>query len=463
MVRFSLCVVATLAVLAVRRANGASLRSDADCGSFTLCHTCGSKSGCVWCADNGGKCLSGSSSGGQHSQCSADGLVSTDYCVNERCGQYSACESCATDPLCGWCANGGLHGKGICVEGEATAPLTGSCPAWAYGKCDVEALGAAEPSSADATAGGDDPAGALSDIEKVAAEMSQQKKLTESDEKQLLDKDKKAFNVIRGIKDIITGYQTRKEHEITATSHYKGEFEKKLEEVMAKRRTSLEKVRALLKQEYQEEVQEAGLVHLYLSEQEKTAQEQSRLVNGFDPSKLNAGAEVDTVTDNLFREEKAMQGLERFLSGLTHRDHQLMADLKAQAHTSVEHELHLSALRKMAREEAAWYSCSWLSESKSHDCADFSAKYSGQQKDGDLTAEEHTRVCNEVETKLDDLPATIKRPTTGLSRDVYLSWCVNHVNILCAKCEIPSQDSAIIQQDDAAAAADAAAADAVAR
>ena len=56
-----------------------------------------------------------------------------------------------------------------------------------------------------------------------------------------------------------------------------------------------------------------------------------------------------------------------------------------------------------------------------------------KRRDGELTPEEHTRVCNEVQVRLNEIPAD-KKLKAGLSNDVYLSWCVNHVNVLCAKC-----------------------------
>ena len=118
-----------------------------------------------------------------------------------------------------------------------------------------------------------------------------------------------------------------------------------------------------------------------------------------------------------------------------------MQDLKKHAHTNIEQELHTGAMRKMQREEAAWYACSFLiqnNQADEHPCPKFSSKYVGEQKEGregELTPEENTRVCNQVETKMKTLTADgMVLPKSGLNSDVYLSWCVNHVNILCAKC-----------------------------
>merc|ERR1712000_338845 len=103
------------------------------------------------------------------------------------------------------------------------------------------------------------------------------------------------------------------------------------------------------------------------------------------------------------------------------------------AENSVEQELHKAAVRKMAREEAAWYSCAWLLEKPSRSCADFHENYNGAQRQKDLTPKEHTRVCNEVQTRLNSVSKE-KKPTTSSSRDKALAWCVSHANILCAKC-----------------------------
>ena len=175
---------------------------------------------------------------------------------------------------------------------------------------------------------------------------------------------------------------------------------------------------------------------------EKNVKEESdKIVNGVDASQFTEGAPVDKITSHLNKEEAAMGGLEHFLGSITTRDHVLMQDLKKHAHTNIEEELHTAAMRKMQREEAAWYACSFLIQNNAdeHPCPKFSAKYVGEQKEGsegELTPEENTRVCNQVQTKMTGLKeggAVLPKP--GLSADVYLSWCVNHVNILCAKCQ----------------------------
>jgi hypothetical protein len=439
-----LSIASTASASAIR--GGIFQKADSACGSLTLCSTCEAhtdESGhdCVWCADKGGFCTPGSPETGptDAAVCSADAWTNG-YCLKEdRCGFYTGCHSCLADPFCGWCPDGGLGGKGICVEGETKSPLTGSCPTWEYGKCSEEPLDAAGP-SADGVE--KNAADAMNEIENVAKNMADEKKETEGDEKNLLSAETKAFNVIRGIKKVIQGYKTRKEHEMTATSHFTGEFEKKLAQVMQKRRTALDKVKDLLKDEYKEEIEEAGIVKLQMSNEGKTQEEKMKLANGVDASKFKEGVEVDKITTHLNKEEESMQGLEHFLGSITQRDHVLMQDLKKHAHTNIEQELHTGAMRKMAREEAAWYACSFLIQndaSDEHPCPKFSSKYVGQQKEGvegDLTPEENTRVCNQVETKMTKLKKDdgLVLPKAGLSADVYLSWCVNHVNILCAKC-----------------------------
>ena len=129
--------------------------------------------------------------------------------------------------------------------------------------------------------------------------------------------EKNLFN----LKKMIQGYKTRKEHDITATSHFSGEFEKKLGQVMSKRRTALDKVKDLLKNEYKEEIEEAGIVKLQMSREGKAEEQSDTLVNGVDASKFTEGAPVDKITNHLNKEEAAMGGLEHFLGSITQRDH----------------------------------------------------------------------------------------------------------------------------------------------
>ena len=50
----------------------------------------------------------------------------------------------------------------------------------------------------------------------------------------------------------------------------------------------------------------------------------------------------------------------------------------------------------------------WLLENpKEHQCADFHEEYNGPQRGRELTPEEHTRVCNEVQFRLKNLPKKV--------------------------------------------------------
>lgn len=433
---------ATLRALRTLRGGtpGGGAEAGAGCAAYSLCSTCQAHSvgatgdhDCVWCADDGGHCVAATESG---EKCSRKGLVLNDYCLHkENChSTYSTAYTCVSDGFCGWCPGGGLSGAGVCVEGTATGPLTGFCQSWEYGVSSATPLDAAQPGEA-AAGSATDVASEDAQIEGELESYAEKAKATEHNERDLVGADTKAWNVVKGIKHIVQGYKTRKEHQITATSHFKGKFERDLEKVMEKRRSALSKIKDLLKQEYEAEIEENNIESLKMKEDEKQKEEESKIVNFFDPSKIEEGSRVE-VTEHLFQEEKAMQGLEKFLAKLSHRDKALMKDLKNKAHTNVEHELHTAAARKMAREEAAWYACSYLSQSPEQNCGDFSVDFSGMQKDardGELTPEEHTRVCNEVQVRLNEIPAD-KKLKAGLSNDVYLSWCVNHVNVLCAKC-----------------------------
>ena len=71
-------------------------------------------------------------------------------------------------------------------------------------------------------------------------------------------------------------------------------------------------------------------------------------------------------------------------------------------------------------------------------CYEFHDKYAGTEKARELTAEEDTRVCNQVKTYIENLK---EKPTfaipddktayqkTALTKDLYLGWCINNVHV----------------------------------
>jgi multipile epidermal growth factor-like domains protein 8 len=43
------------------------------------------------------------------------------------CRLNTQCSKCLTKPMCGWCALGGLNGRGLCMEGGPGGPVAGIC------------------------------------------------------------------------------------------------------------------------------------------------------------------------------------------------------------------------------------------------------------------------------------------------------------------------------------------------
>jgi len=43
------------------------------------------------------------------------------------CTTYKWCSDCLAAPGCGWCAIGGLNGRGVCLKGGVKNPINGSC------------------------------------------------------------------------------------------------------------------------------------------------------------------------------------------------------------------------------------------------------------------------------------------------------------------------------------------------
>jgi hypothetical protein len=50
--------------------------------------------------------------------------------VTSNCGLYFDCDSCTTNPSCGWCSS-----SAQCIDGDAKGPLTVICPYYSHGKC----------------------------------------------------------------------------------------------------------------------------------------------------------------------------------------------------------------------------------------------------------------------------------------------------------------------------------------
>ena len=70
--------------------------------------------------------------------------------------------------------------------------------------------------------------------------------------------------------------------------------------------------------------------------------------------KMKLNADLSEVSD------LNLHSIAQFLNKMSKRDKVLMSNMHKVAQNSVEQELHKAATRKMAREEAAWYACSWL-------------------------------------------------------------------------------------------------------
>ena len=64
-----------------------------------------------------GHIVSGSRGGSSSSQCPS------------RCSIHEQCSVCLGSPGCGWCAFGGLNGRGVCMEGGMLGPKYGLCNA----------------------------------------------------------------------------------------------------------------------------------------------------------------------------------------------------------------------------------------------------------------------------------------------------------------------------------------------
>jgi hypothetical protein len=327
-------------------------------------------------------------------------------------------------------------------------PLTGACPAWEYGRCSKDnEPGAANDSLLPVTKKQEETEAAQTDtqatkaiqqIENVANKLQTETDKTEKDQKIIHSASTKAFNIIHALKDMITHWHARTNKEKEISEHARGIYRKKIAAIMKKRRHSLNIIRKVLNTEMKDEMDEASSVKDILTKENDGIKVINSVDSEIKESKARTDDEVSPVIpETLSSEDINLKGIEKFLNSMSKRDKVLMTNMHKVAQNNVEQELHKAAVRKMAREEAAWYSCSWLLEDpKTHQCADFHEEYNGPQRGRELTPEEHTRVCNEVQFRLKNLPKN-KLPSDAVkgNKDKALAYCVSNVNVLCAKCK----------------------------
>lgn len=98
------------------------------CRLYTTCSDCLEHGDCRWSTQLD-ECISASY---QPIYCSGGvcGLVlQTDdrqFCP-EPCSSFTQCSKCLTHAHCGWCAEAGTSGAGICTEGSSDRPMSGTC------------------------------------------------------------------------------------------------------------------------------------------------------------------------------------------------------------------------------------------------------------------------------------------------------------------------------------------------
>merc|ERR1712072_1603281 len=177
-------------------------------------------------------------------------------------------------------------------------------------------------------------------------------------------------------------------------------YRKKLAKIMKKRRHSLDVVRKVLREEYEDEVKEASDVKNLLVKEGDHEISHDDIDSKLVPENAKTSDEVaPVIPEQLSNEDITLHGIATFLNKMSKRDKVLMTNMHKVAQNSVEQELHKAAVRKMAREE-------------------------------------HTRVCNEVQFRLKNLPKD-KLPSDAVkgNKDKALAYCVSNVNVLCAKCK----------------------------
>ena len=415
------------------------------CGKANLCTKCLRNPDCVWCADNGGTCVPGGAKGPVEGTCKA---WEASYCNAEPCGAYTSCATCVQDPFCGFAGGAGGSDDMVCVEGHEGGPLTGSVKGeWFYKipSCPLRALPEgvsrnvmANPSATGGAGVDGEASSALKGVEGAAAKMAGEMDSVRKDEGQMLSKQKQAFDVMKHLRTIMDEWKTRggkieKEKDLDQLRYQKmwGELKRKREQALTWLRTGIDAM-------YKTELAEQELMEK--RKQQETGFEDGE--NGEDAKVAGEGKNSNQTLDHLtsLKEDKSMRALEGWLKNMTSNDRGLMKKLARNAGNEVEKELHYAASRRMAREEAAWYACSYiLANPDDNLCQDFHEKYAGTEKQRDLTEEEHTRVCNMVKSQMDrssTLP--IFKGSHNGRKNIQLAWyvfvCVRVCVCVCVVC-----------------------------
>ena len=276
---------------------------------------------------------------------------------------------------------------------------------------------------------------AIKQIEGVANKLQTDTDKAVKDQEEIHGASVKGLNIIHALKDMISNWHKRTDKETEIWQHARGEYRKKLAAIMKKRRHSLDVVRKVLVTEFADEIKEAQEVKNMVAKEGEESEVHDKIDSDVKADKANTKDEVERDLSEV--SDLNLHSIAKFLNKMSKRDKVLMSNMHKVAQNSVEQELHKAAMRKMAREEAAWHVCSWLLEdAKNHQCADFHEQFNGPQRGRDLTPEEHTRVCNEVQFRLKTLPKS-KQPSDAVkgNKDKALAYCVSNVNVLCAKCK----------------------------
>lgn len=421
------------------------------CGVHKLCSPCTHDGDCVWCADGTGTCVPGSDKG--PTEAGVCNNYEIDYCVNEPCSTYSNCHTCTMDPFCGFCHGSG--GDKVCVEGEKGGPLTGYCPPSKWDHAHKGPVKCSEsdyfqenltPYAATGIAGTDDAAAAkaIADMEKVAAQMAENESNARSTEGKLLDGEKRSFGLVGHLKHLIQMWKLRKEKIANAENLDRGFFEAKLKSLQKQRRERLVKLQVIEK-EMAGDVRNDQILVARRNEQEgKLA-----VAGSADDEALKEGENSDMAKfahmdwggglgAHMAKSNHAFGALESYLNNLSSKHKHLLSNLSRKARKALEKEMHASSVRKMAKHEASWYACAYILQNPDAKCYEFHDKYAGTEKARELTAEEDTRVCNQVKTYIEALKEkpnfTIPDDKTAyqksaLQKDLYLGWCINNVHV----------------------------------
>ena len=174
------------------------------------------------------------------------------------------------------------------------------------------------------------------------------------DQEAIIHSASKNLNIIHTLKDMIVDWRARADKETEVWQHARGIYRKSTAKIMKKRRHSLDVVRKVLREEYEDMMKEASDVKNLLVKEGGHEISHDDIDSKLVPENAKTSDEVaPVIPEQLSNEDITLHGIADFLNKMSKRDKVLMKNMLKLHKNGVEQELRKAANGKMA--QTAWY------------------------------------------------------------------------------------------------------------